>query len=372
MKARLQSIMLLRNDEQQIVANGYPYLRVDGVTGRSIEVLDVQVLLNPFEEQLNLPPLPIKFRDSKGINGEVVGNEAIDLSVSKVFIDNKSKVVRILAGGLIPRQAYRFIGNQTGLRIHLSRLDNRILHIVLGSSHKPGVLLMKVLVERVKFHISFVHEVIRVGLDGYLFHNLGIVDRRLCKTDKGWDGTVQINHRMHLDSAFSVMKCCPGAQRQAELDCTAVEGTNHFLKIKSKRVALIQFFSLMYQHIAKALVYPPILLLVRFRKGRSRDNLQPRPVQVLRTETKSSLNISQSAPIRKLGKTHRHKLVTASEFDGVPVAFVALDTLGKFIFGEERHKLREDCFTLVHGLRGPALVSVCKLTSSNRKIIFAL
>ncbi len=42
--------MLLRNDEQQIVTNGYPYLRVDGITGRAVEVLDVQVLLNPFEE----------------------------------------------------------------------------------------------------------------------------------------------------------------------------------------------------------------------------------------------------------------------------------------------------------------------------------
>ena len=372
MKTRLQSIMLLRNDEQQIVANGYPYLRVDGITGRAVEVLDVQVLLNPFEEQLNLPSFPIKFGNGKRIYSEVIGNEAINLSVPKVLIDNESKIIRILSGGQIARQAYRLIRNQSGLRVHLPRLNNSILHIILGSGYKPGVLLMKVLVESVKLHISFIHKVIGVWLDRYLFHNLGIVDRCLRKPDEGRDGAVQINHRMHFDSAFPVMKRRPGAQRQAEFNCAAVKGADHFIEIKSQLVAFIQFFGLMYQYIAKVLVYPPILLLVRLRKGGSRDNLQPGSVQILRTETKSSLNISQSAPVRELGKAHRHKLVTASEFDGVPVAFIALDTLRKFIFGEERHKLCEDCFTLVHGLRGPALVPACKLTSSNRKIIFAL
>ena len=33
--------MLLRNDKQKIVANGYPYLRVDSILGGSIEGLDV-------------------------------------------------------------------------------------------------------------------------------------------------------------------------------------------------------------------------------------------------------------------------------------------------------------------------------------------
>ena len=51
----------------------------------------------------------------------------------------------------------------------------------------------------------------------------------------------------------------------------------------------------------------------------------------------------------------------------MPVTFVAIDTLAKFIFGEERHKLYEDCFTLVHGLRETTQMLSRKLTSSNRK-----
>ena len=68
----------------------------------------------------------------------------------------------------------------------------------------------------------------------------------------------------------------------------------------------------------------------------------------------------------------RNQLVPAIELDCMPVTFVAIDTLAEFIFGEERHKLFEYCFTLVHGLRKTAQMPSRKLTSSNRKIIFAL
>ena len=50
MKTWLQPILPLRNDEQQVVTNGYPDLRVDGVHGCAIESLDVQMLFDPFEE----------------------------------------------------------------------------------------------------------------------------------------------------------------------------------------------------------------------------------------------------------------------------------------------------------------------------------
>lgn len=53
MKTWNQTISLFSNDEQKIVAHGYPDLRVDCVLGGSVEGLDVQMLLDPFEEQFN-------------------------------------------------------------------------------------------------------------------------------------------------------------------------------------------------------------------------------------------------------------------------------------------------------------------------------
>ena len=44
MKTWLQSILLLRDDKQQVVTNGYPYLRIDSIAGCTVKGLDVRVL----------------------------------------------------------------------------------------------------------------------------------------------------------------------------------------------------------------------------------------------------------------------------------------------------------------------------------------
>ena len=84
------TISLLRNDEQKIVANGYPDLRIDRILGGSIEGLDVQMLLDPLEEKFILPPFAVQFCDGERVfNREVVGQEAIGLPGLKVLIRNK-------------------------------------------------------------------------------------------------------------------------------------------------------------------------------------------------------------------------------------------------------------------------------------------
>ena len=96
MKTWLQSILLLRDDKQQVVTNGYSYLRVDSIAGCAVKGLDMQMLLDPLEEDLNLPSFSIQFCNSNCVNREVVREEPIYLSVSKAFIYNKSEVIRIL------------------------------------------------------------------------------------------------------------------------------------------------------------------------------------------------------------------------------------------------------------------------------------
>ena len=96
MKTWLQSILLLRDDKRLIVTNGYPYLRVDSFAGCAVKGLNMQVLLDPLEEDLNLSSFSIQLCNSDCVNREVVSEEPIDLSVSKVLIHNKSEIVRIL------------------------------------------------------------------------------------------------------------------------------------------------------------------------------------------------------------------------------------------------------------------------------------
>ena len=108
MKTWLQSILLLRNDKQQVVTNGYPYLRVDSIVGCTVKGLDVQVLI-----------------------------------------------------------------------------------------------------ERIKFHIAFIHKIVGICHDRYLIHNLGIMNRGLCKADKYRNGSFQVHQGVHFKVALAVMESCP-------------------------------------------------------------------------------------------------------------------------------------------------------------------
>ena len=66
MKTWNKTISLLCNDEPQIVTNGYPDLRINGVLECSIKGLNMQMLFDPFEEQLNLPTFTVQFRNGQG------------------------------------------------------------------------------------------------------------------------------------------------------------------------------------------------------------------------------------------------------------------------------------------------------------------
>ena len=94
--------MFLRDDKQKIVTDSYPYLCVHGILGGSIECLYVQMLLYSFEEQLNLPSLPVQLGNGQCLKLEVIGEETVNCICAEVFIHNKSKRIRILLGSKWP------------------------------------------------------------------------------------------------------------------------------------------------------------------------------------------------------------------------------------------------------------------------------
>ena len=67
--------LLLDNGYQHIDGDGNPDLSLDCVLGGPVEGLDPQVLLDPFEEQLDLPAALVNLGDREGRQGEVVGQK---------------------------------------------------------------------------------------------------------------------------------------------------------------------------------------------------------------------------------------------------------------------------------------------------------
>ncbi len=96
---------------------------------------------------------------------------------------------------------------------------------------------------------------------------------------------------MHLDCSSPMMELSPWAKLQTQFDSAAVKGIDHFVKVKSKSLSLIQFLS---------------LLLIRFRQGGLGHCLQSGSVEGGSAEVKSSLNVPQSGPVGELSEAHHH------------------------------------------------------------------
>src|SRR5437762_343965 len=60
---------------QQVGADRDPDLRLDGIGGEAEDVLDPQVLLDPFEEQFDLPSALVELRDSQSRKVKRVGQQ---------------------------------------------------------------------------------------------------------------------------------------------------------------------------------------------------------------------------------------------------------------------------------------------------------
>ena len=64
-----------QNGDEQVNGDGAPDLSAHGVRTRTVEGFDAQMLLDPFEEQFDLPAAMIQLRNGQGGRGEIVGQK---------------------------------------------------------------------------------------------------------------------------------------------------------------------------------------------------------------------------------------------------------------------------------------------------------
>ena len=81
MKNAGQMQAFLGNGDQHVSADRDPNLRLDRVLVGAIKRLDAQVLLYPFEEQLDLPALAVQACNQLGFEAEVVGQKRDPLAI---------------------------------------------------------------------------------------------------------------------------------------------------------------------------------------------------------------------------------------------------------------------------------------------------
>src|ERR1035437_5633055 len=157
-KAAIDLQFFLDNRHQHVDANGDPNLRLDRVVGVPVKGLDAKVLLDPFEEQLDLPAAAVQLRDGQGRQVEVVGQEDQVLVDVGGVVPDPPKRVGIELGTLWASQYDRAVALETRGLVHLSNTSPGVIHGFFASRNETGQSPGKG-IEAGEIDVSPVHDV---------------------------------------------------------------------------------------------------------------------------------------------------------------------------------------------------------------------
>jgi len=350
MKTIGQMQSFLGNGDQHVSADGDPDLRFDRVLVGAIKRLDAQVLLDPFEEQFDLPALSIQVRYQLGFERKVVGQKSYSLS-SVVLYHHASQCGGIVFAGIENCQYAGLIAHDVRVcSVHGVGVAPLELGIGLGTGDEEGVGLMNDK-QSLEIQVPAIEQVIRARLDVQQVQGVDLVRLAVADVNECGDGAAQVQKGVQFDSRFLGSKRCPWINRQAQVYRRGIEGVDGCIQVDRHRVLGIQRARHGDQVLREVGVDLPRPGRIGVGQGVARNGLaaQTHVIQPLGLRTQIDLYVAQRLAVGQLSKGHGQELVHAGEVLDLVIASVSGHTSAKSAQGQKRHKLRENKLALVHG-----------------------
>ena len=235
---RSANLEVMLNDGNEAVGDdGHMYLYADSIFGFSPETLDLEVLLDPFEKQLHLPPVFIEQGDVLCTEEEVVC--VVDEASMKLWriIDNSSDSTGVLLLILLLGEADGLVFEYIVCSVENTlAIDDLICWFALlpnnkeCSKHIDSIESGEVKVAPVK-HIArqrFVCEPV---------HRVNIVHLGIGDSVEDWNLRDDINLGMDSDARLCTPELCPSEYGHAEINSRRVNGIESSMQFELLRNA---------------------------------------------------------------------------------------------------------------------------------------
>ena len=190
---------------------------LDCILRGSEEGLDPQVLFDPFEEKLDLPPTFVEIGDGPRRKRKVVG-EKDEVSVGfRVVVSDSSEFRWIILLGIEGCRYDGLIALNPNRFVDTCGIEPVKTEVFLGPDNKISCILMDGM-EPGKIEIAAIDDIQSARFDADLIEDIYIVDFAVSDNDHRRYAASQIKKGMQLDGSFSLAEDGPGKQRQAQVD----------------------------------------------------------------------------------------------------------------------------------------------------------
>ncbi len=339
----------LCNGDQHIGAHGNPDLRLHGVLAGAQKRLDAQVLLDPFEEQLDLPTLAVQVGNELWLQGKVVGQKG-DALAGLVLDYNTSQSGWIVLAGIEHREYADLVADDRGVAaVHGIGIASLELRVALGSRHEEGLGLMND-VQPAEVQIAPIHQVERPDFEHQVVQNIDLVGLAVCDVNEAGDAAMQVQQGVQLDGGLGGAKRCPRMQGQTQVDGAGVERVDRCIQIDSQRLLGVQRSGHANQMLRNVGIDLPGSGSVRIGQcvARNRRAAKPHVVQPIGLGSQVDFDIAQGLAIGQLRECHGEELVQAREVFDLVVAPMFGHTPAKGAHGQIGHELRKNELALMH------------------------
>lgn len=340
--------LLFNNGGQHVSRDGAPDLRLYCVLAVADETLDAQMLLDPLEEQLDLPAALVKSRDGQRRQGGIVGQEHQRLAGFRVLETDAAQQFGIGLCGVEAVQRDALIADDAGAPIGRHRIHPARIHAAFGAGHEEGPRLMQ-REQATEIQITPIHHVERAGFDGQHIQYVDLVGLAVRDVDEGWDVAAKVEQRMQLDCRLGRTERSPREQRQAQVDGRGIQGVDRIGKVDAEAVVAVQLARTPDEQGGQIRPDAPVASLVGIGQRRAPDRrAKAHAVQLRLIGQQTGFDIAQALAVSQLSEGHGTELFGASQTAHSGIAAIARHDPRKAGPWHELHELCEQRLAQVH------------------------
>lgn len=173
---------LLETGYQEVDADRDPNLGFDGVLAGAVEGFDTQVLLDPFEEQLDVPTTLVDGGDTKSGEIKMVGQEDQRLARFRITEADAKKPLWIRSLAARTLEADDLVTPRATGSIHFSRLHDIKAEVGFGTPNKVGFGLLGPM-QSLEIDVSTIHDIDTARLRNDLIEDVHVMHTSLGNAD---------------------------------------------------------------------------------------------------------------------------------------------------------------------------------------------
>jgi len=175
------------------------------------------MLLDPPEEELDLPALLVQQGDAFRGKGKIVGEEDQVLSRFRVDIPDATQFVGVMLRRVDPREDDGLIGPHPGRFVDGSGIQPAVAQILLGPDDEEGRAVREGM-KPFEVQIPPVHHVVRSRLGDQFVQDIDVVPLPVGDLDERGDVPPQIQQGVEFDGRLPFPEPCPGKQGETQVD----------------------------------------------------------------------------------------------------------------------------------------------------------